>query len=111
MGELFASFRSTLPKAKREYVTTKWGALLPFWATVDVSTVTPKKLREYYAWRRKHRTQYGEPPTNGTLQKDRTLLGQFSAMLSKKDISLPSHHCRAPASLKSRRGPGSPTTN
>jgi len=39
---------------------------MPFWAGIEVSKVDEDKVDDYFAWRRRHRTQYGEPPTNGT---------------------------------------------
>jgi hypothetical protein len=74
IGELFASWRASLPAAKRPYHDTKWGAVGPFWRAVLVTDVTPKLFREYYLRRRRVETQYGKPPTNGTLKKDAILL-------------------------------------
>jgi hypothetical protein len=74
LGELFASWRASLPASKRPYHDTKWGAVGPFWRAVLVTDVTPKLFREYYLRRRRIETQYGKPPSNGTLKKDAILL-------------------------------------
>jgi hypothetical protein len=76
LGELFASFRLTLLRANRPSVDTKWGAVGTFWRAVTVTDVTPKRFREYYAWRRRFKTPYGEPLSNGTLHKGAMLLRQ-----------------------------------
>lgn len=74
IGELFTSWRASLPAPKRPYHDTKWGAVGPFWRAVVVTDVSPKLFREYYLRRRRVETQYGKPPTNGTLKKDAILL-------------------------------------
>jgi integrase len=74
IGELYASYRTMLTKARRAYCDTKWGAVAPFWRAVPVTDVTAAKVREYYKTRRRHKTQYGDVPTNNTLAKDATLL-------------------------------------
>jgi integrase len=77
VGELFASFRLTLTKDHRAYCDTKWGAISFFWRPVAVTDITPQRWRDFYTARRKQRTQYGDPPANGTLHKDATLIGQI----------------------------------
>jgi hypothetical protein len=77
MGELFASWRLTLPPAKRPYHETKWGAVGPFWRAIPVTDVTPQLFRQFYKERRRHHTQYGEAPSNATLRKDAILLRQI----------------------------------
>lgn len=74
IAELYANYRGTLSKARREYCDTKWGAVAPFWRTVAVTDVTAQMFRDYFKTRRRHKTQYGEMPTNSTLAKDTTLL-------------------------------------
>lgn len=74
IGELYANYRTTLTKARRAYCDTKWGAVAPYWRAVPVTDVTAAKVREFYATRRRHKTQYGDVPTNNTLAKDVTLL-------------------------------------
>lgn len=63
-----------MPPHKRPYHDTKWGAVGPFWQAVVVTDVTTKLFRDYYARRRRHKTQYGEAPSNATLRKDAILL-------------------------------------
>ena len=68
VGEMFHAFRGTLhTQARRDYVDVKWSAIKVFWRRVAINAVTPTLWREFYAWRRKDKTQYGEPPVNGTL--------------------------------------------
>lgn len=74
IGELFVSWKATLPPAKRPYHETKWGAVGPFWRAVLVTDVTPKLFRDYFLQRRRVSTQYSKSPTNGTLHKDVILL-------------------------------------
>ena len=74
MGELFVSWHATLPVAKRPYHDTKWGAVGPFWRAVHVTDITPQMFRDYYLQRRRLTTQYGKPPSNGTLKKDAILI-------------------------------------
>jgi integrase len=74
IGELYASYRTTLAKARRTYCDTKWGAVASFWRAVPVTDVTAAKVRDFYRSRRKHKTQYGDVLTNNTLAKDATLL-------------------------------------
>jgi hypothetical protein len=74
IGELYANYRTTLTKARRAYCDTKWGAVGPFWRAVAVTDVTAAKIRDYYATRRRQKTQYGDVPTNNTLAKDMTLV-------------------------------------
>lgn len=77
IGDLFAAYRVTLPTHRRAYVDTKWGAMTAFWRGVAVTEVTPKLIREYYARRRRHRTQMDTVVTNNTLHKDAVLLRQI----------------------------------
>lgn len=77
IGELFVSWRATLPSGKRPYHDTKWGAVGPFWRGIVVTDITPQLFRDYFLQRRRVTTQYGEPPTNGTLHKDVMLLRQI----------------------------------
>lgn len=74
IGELFISWKATLPPAKRPYHETKWGAVGPFWRAVVIADITPQIFRDYFLQRRRVETQYGEPPGNGTLHKDIILL-------------------------------------
>jgi len=74
IGELFVSWRATLPPAKRSYHDTKWGAVGPFWRGIVVTDVAPQLFRDYYFQRRRVKTQYKSPPSNGTLKKDAILL-------------------------------------
>jgi hypothetical protein len=74
IGELFASWRKTLPPLKRPYHDTKWGAVGPFWRARLVTEVTPQLFRDYFLQRRKVSTQYDKPPSNSTLKKDAILL-------------------------------------
>jgi integrase len=77
VAEVFANYRLTLPPHRREYVDTKWGALTAFWRTTTIQDVTPQSIREFYRWRRRHKTQMGTVVTNNTLHKDVTLLRQI----------------------------------
>jgi hypothetical protein len=74
IGDVYKSFRFTLTKARRAYCDTKSGAVAPFWRAIPVTDVTAARVREFYRTRRRHKTQYGDVPTNNTLAKDVTLL-------------------------------------
>ncbi len=74
IGELFVSWKATLPPVKRPYHETKWGAVGPFWRARLVSEVTPQLFRDYFVQRGRESTQYDKPPSNSTLKKDAILL-------------------------------------
>ena len=74
LGELFVSWKASLPKEKRGYHETKWGAVGPFWRALHVADITPQMFRDYFMQRRRVTTQYGEPPSNSTLKKDAILI-------------------------------------
>ncbi len=77
IGELFANYRLTLPKHRREYVDIKWGAIGYYWRAITAPDVTPQLIREFYRSRRRKKTQMGTVVTNNTLHKDITLLRQI----------------------------------
>ena len=77
IAELFTNYRLTLAPHRRDYVDIKWGAIGDFWRTLTAADVTPKRVREFYTHRRRHKTQMKTVVTNNTLHKDVTLLRQI----------------------------------
>jgi len=70
IGELFLSFKTELAPSKRAYFEMKWSTIAPFWRSVEVSEATTPKLKEFIAWRKRHKTRDKHRIKNHTVHKD-----------------------------------------
>ena len=76
VGEVFADYRLTLPTAKRAYADMKWSTIADFWRTMAVTDVTPQVFRQFYTWRRRHKTPQGTVIKNNSIHKDMMVVRQ-----------------------------------
>jgi hypothetical protein len=77
MVEVLTSYKTELPKAKRAYAEMKWSTIAPFWRAIEVAAVDTPKLKEFVAWRKRHKTRDNERVKNHTVHKDMILLRQI----------------------------------
>jgi hypothetical protein len=76
IGELFASYRLTLAQSRRDYADMKWSTIADFWRTQVVTDVNAATFREFYKWRRRHKTPQGTTIKNLSLHKDMMVIRQ-----------------------------------
>jgi len=76
LAELVASYKATVPKSKRDYVDMKWSTIADYWRTIVVTDVNAQTFRDFYTWRRRHKTPQGTTVKNHTLHKDMMVIRQ-----------------------------------
>jgi integrase len=70
MVDVYKVWTAELTPARRAYADQKWSAIREFWSARAVTDITPQTFREFYAWRRRHKTASGTVIRNHSLHKD-----------------------------------------
>lgn len=82
VGELFASYRSTLDQKRRADADKRWSPIQEFWRPLKIADVQPATFRDFYAWRR----QRTKGITPHTLHKDVVLIRQVLKYTAEESI-------------------------